>query len=75
MLITEDTLKLNVLIATSIAIRIDTYKLVVVGLNTQFKEQVINLNPTGDSDVYIKEIKKNFLSIKFWAQWAVIHHI
>ncbi len=58
MLSTEDTLKLNVLIATSIAIRIDTYKLVVVGLNTQFKEQVINLNPTGDSDVYIKEIKK-----------------
>lgn len=58
MLSTEDTLKLNVLIATSIAIRIDTYKLVVVGLNTQFKEQVIDLNPTGDSDAYIKEIKK-----------------
>ncbi len=48
MLSTEDTLKLNVLITTSIAIRIDTYKLVVVGLNAQFKEQVIDLNPTDD---------------------------
>ncbi|BBB23205.1 conserved hypothetical protein [Abyssogena phaseoliformis symbiont OG214] len=58
MLSAEDTLKLNVLIATSIAIRIDTYKLVVVGLNAQFKEQVINLNPVGDSDAYIKAVKK-----------------
>ncbi len=58
MLSTEDALKLNVLIATSIAIRIDTYKLVVVGLNAQFKEQVIDLNPTGDSDAYIKAVKK-----------------
>ncbi|BBB23869.1 conserved hypothetical protein [Isorropodon fossajaponicum endosymbiont JTNG4] len=58
MLSTEDTLKLNVLIATSIAIRIDTYKLVVVGLNAQFKERVIDLNPTGDSDAYIKAVKK-----------------
>ena len=54
----EDTLKLNVLIATSIAIRIDTYKLVVVGLNAQFKEQTIELKPSGDSAAYIKEVKK-----------------
>lgn len=58
MLEPEDTLKLNVLIATSIAIRIDTYKLVVVGLNTQFKEQTIELRPSGDSEAYIKEVKK-----------------
>ena len=55
MLEPEDTLKLNVLIATSIAIRIDTYKLVVVGLNAQFKEQTIELRPSGDSEAYIKE--------------------
>ena len=58
MLEPEDTLKLNVLIATSIAIRIDTYKLVVVGLNAQFKEQTIELRPSGDSDAYIKAVKK-----------------
>ena len=58
MLNAEDTLKLNVLIATSIAIRIDTYKLVVVGLNAQHKEQTIELHPTGDSAVYIEEVKK-----------------
>ncbi|SMN14549.1 DsrS [uncultured Candidatus Thioglobus sp.] len=58
MLEPEDTLKLNVLIATSIAIRIDTYKLTVVGLNAQFKEQIIELKPKGDSEAYIKEVKK-----------------
>ncbi|BAF61254.1 hypothetical protein [Candidatus Vesicomyidisocius calyptogenae] len=58
MLNTEDILKLNVLIKTSIAIRIDTYKLIVVGLNTQFKEQMINLSLTSDSDAYIKEVKE-----------------
>ncbi|MDC0388437.1 hypothetical protein OAQ81_04550 [Candidatus Thioglobus sp.] len=58
MLEPEDILKLNVLIATSIAIRIDTYKLVVVGLNAQFKEQTIELRPSGDSEAYIKEVKK-----------------
>jgi hypothetical protein len=58
MLEPEDILKLNVLIATSIAIRIDTYKLVVIGLNAQFKEQTIELCPSGDSDAYIKAVKK-----------------
>jgi len=58
MLEPEDTLKLNVLIATSVAIRIDTYKLVVVGLNAQFKEQTIELRPSGDSEAYIKAVKK-----------------
>mgnify|MGYP001566986576 FL=1 len=58
MLEPEDTLKLNVLIATSIAIRIDTYKLTVVGLNAQFKEQTIELKPSGDSEAYLKDVKK-----------------
>ena len=58
MLEPEDILKLNVLIATSVAIRIDNYKLTVVGLNAQFKEQIIALKPSGDSEVYIKEVKK-----------------
>ena len=58
MLSAEDTLKLNVLITTSVAIRIDRYKLVVVGLNPQGKEQSIQLHPEGDSDAYLKEVKK-----------------
>lgn len=58
MLEPEDTLKLNVLIATSIAIRIDSYKLTVVGLNAQFKEQIIELKPNGDSETYLKAVKK-----------------
>ena len=58
MLSAEDTLKLNVLISTSVAIRIDRYKLVVVGLNPQGQEQSIQLHPEGDSDAYLKEVKK-----------------
>jgi hypothetical protein len=58
MLEPEDILKLNVLIATSVAIRIDTYKLTVVGLNTQFKERTISLKPSGDTHAYIKAVKK-----------------
>ncbi len=58
MLEPEDILKLNVLIATSIAIRIDTYKLTVVGLNAQFKEQTIVLKPSGNSEAYLKQVKK-----------------
>jgi hypothetical protein len=58
MLEPEDILKLNVLIATSVAIRIDTYKLTVVGLNAQFKEQTISLKSSGDTHAYIKAVKK-----------------
>jgi hypothetical protein len=66
MLEPEDTLKLNVLIATSVAIRIDTYKLVVVGLNAQFKEQTIELRPSGDSEAYIKAVKKTLGYSSTW---------
>ena len=62
MLEPEDTLKLNVLIATSIAIRIDTYKLTVVGLNAQLKEQTIALRPPGDTRVYLEDVKKLLVS-------------
>ncbi len=58
MLTPEDKLKLNALIVTCIAIRIDTYKLVVVGLNKDKKEQTIHLNPTIDSDKYIQAVQK-----------------
>jgi hypothetical protein len=44
MLTPEDTLRLNVLISTCVAIRIDIYKLVVVGLTENKKEQTITLN-------------------------------
>ncbi|ABL01911.1 conserved hypothetical protein [Candidatus Ruthia magnifica str. Cm (Calyptogena magnifica)] len=75
MLSTEDILKLNVLIATSVAIRIDTYKLVVVGLNAKFKEQVIDLNPTGDSDVYIKAVKKLLINQILGAMGGYISYL
>jgi hypothetical protein len=62
MLTPEDTLKLNVLIATCIAIRVDVYKLVVVGLTKDKKEQTIALNPTGDSSKYIQAVQKLLVS-------------
>lgn len=58
MLAPEDTLKLNALIATCIAIRIDVYKLLVVGLTPDNKEQIMALNPTTDSDKTIQAVQK-----------------
>ncbi|SFV86873.1 DsrS [hydrothermal vent metagenome] len=58
MLTPEDTLKLNVLIATCDAIRIDVYKLIIVGLTPNKKEQTIILSPTGDSSKYIEAVQK-----------------
>ncbi len=58
MLTPEDTLRLNVMVSTCIAIRIDVYKLVVIGLNKNKKEQVINLNPNIDSGKYIQAVQK-----------------
>ncbi|CAC9655457.1 hypothetical protein [uncultured Gammaproteobacteria bacterium] len=58
MLTPEDTLRLNVLIATCVAIRVDIYKLAVVGLTENKKEQTITLNPSGDSTKYIKAVQK-----------------
>jgi hypothetical protein len=58
MLNPEDILKLNVLVATSIAIRIDVYQLSVIGLNAKYQEQVIKLQPSGKSEAYLKAVKK-----------------
>ena len=62
MLTPEDTLRLNVLIATCVAIRIDVYKLVVVGLTADKQEQTITLNPSGDSAKYIQAVQKLLVS-------------
>ncbi len=62
MLTDEDTLKVNVLIATSIAIRIDMYKNVVVGLSKENKEQTVKLNPDSDSTKYIQEVQALLVS-------------
>ena len=62
MLTPEDTLRLNVLISTCVAIRIDVYKLVVVGLTADKKEQTITLNPNGDSAKYIQAVQKLLVS-------------
>ncbi|SMM99956.1 DsrS [uncultured Candidatus Thioglobus sp.] len=58
MLSPENTLKLNVLIATCVAIRVDVYKLVVVGLTADKKEQILTLDPAGDSFETIKAVQK-----------------
>jgi len=58
MLTPEDTLRLNVLISTCVAIRVDVYKLVVVGLTKDKKEQTITLNPDIDSGKYIQAVQK-----------------
>ena len=58
MLTPEDTLRLNVLISTCVAIRVDVYKLVVVGLTADKKEQTITLNPDIDSSKYIQAVQK-----------------
>lgn len=62
MLTPEDTLRLNVLISTCEAIRVDVYKLVVVGLTKDRKEQAISLNPDGDSSKYIQAVQKLLVS-------------
>ncbi|KAA0443073.1 MAG: hypothetical protein FXV79_05200 [Candidatus Thioglobus sp.] len=62
MLTAEDTLKLNVLISTCVAIRIDVYKLAVIGLTAGKKEQTISLNPQHDSDKYIQAVQKLLVS-------------
>ncbi|MBE8189442.1 MAG: hypothetical protein HAW58_00905 [Candidatus Thioglobus sp.] len=56
MLSAEEKLKLNVLIATSEAIRIDVYKLVVVGLTHAKKEQSMAFEQ--NSDGKILEVQK-----------------
>ena len=60
MLTPEDTLRLNVLISTCVAIRVDVYKLVVIGLTADKKEQTITLNPDIDSSKYIQAVQKTF---------------
>lgn len=62
MLTPEDTLRLNVLISTCEAIRVDVYKLVVIGLTKDKKEQAISLNPDGDSGKYIQAVQKLLVS-------------
>lgn len=62
MLTPEDILKLNILISSCVAIRIDVYKLTVVGLTASKKEQTIALNPSGDSDKYIQNVQKLLVS-------------
>ncbi len=58
MLTSDDTLRLNILISTCVAIRIDVYKLMVIGLTKDKKEQTTTLNPPDDYSKYIEAIQK-----------------
>ena len=62
MLSAEDTLKLNVLIDTCATIRVDSYKLIVVGLTSEQKEQTIALSTDTDSGETIVAVQKLLIS-------------
>ena len=57
MLSTEDNFKLNVLVANSIAIRLDTYKMCVYGLTKDKKEQSLQLAVENNHDKYIAAVQ------------------
>ncbi len=59
----QDEFKLNILLKTTQAIRIDTYKLEVVGLGHDMSEKIVKLNPVVDSAQYIKDVQQ-FLTEK-----------
>jgi hypothetical protein len=58
----QDEFKLSILLKTARAIRIDNYKLEIIGLVGE-SEKIIKLSPEIDSDLYIKEVQK-FLTEK-----------
>lgn len=53
----EDSLRLNVLIANSQAIRIDENNMVVYGLNGE-REMKVALNPTGRAEQYLQRVRE-----------------
>ena len=53
----EDSLRLNVLIANAQAIRIDENNLVVYGLNGE-REMKVALNPSGRADHYLQQVRE-----------------
>lgn len=54
----EDTLRLNSLILLCDAIRIDEYKMLVVGLDKNKKERQIQLHPDGDHAKYLAAVRE-----------------
>ncbi len=52
----EDALRLNVLIANAVAVRIDENSMTVYGLNGE-QEMKFPLNPTGRSDQYLQAVR------------------
>lgn len=54
----QDLFKLNILLTSARAIRIDTYKLEVIGLTQSGEEKIIKLTPNIDSTQYIKAVQQ-----------------
>ncbi|HED16008.1 MAG TPA: sulfur reduction protein DsrS [Gammaproteobacteria bacterium] len=54
----EDALRLNVLISSSVAIRVDEGKMLVYGRSERGQEAMITLNPNCRSDQYIRAVKE-----------------
>jgi len=54
----EDALRLNVLISSSVAIRLDEGKMLVYGLSDTGREALITLNPNCRNDQYIRAVKE-----------------
>jgi len=54
----EDSLRLNVLLANAVAIRIDEGAMLVYGLSEAGEEAKIQLNPTSRPDQYIRRVRE-----------------
>jgi len=54
----EDALRLNVLISSSVAIRVDEGKMLVYGLSDSGQEARITLNPNCRHDQYVRAVKE-----------------
>ncbi len=59
----EDSLRLNSLLSLCLAIRIDEYKMCIVGLDKNQKERRMQLNPSGDDYQYLTSVR-SFLTTR-----------
>lgn len=54
----EDSLRLNVMLANAVAVRIDEGSLTVYGLSGEGNEAKVKLNPTTRSDKYVRAVRE-----------------
>ena len=69
----EDALRLNVMLANSVAVRIDEGVNVVMCLSESGNEARVQLNPNCRSDQYIRHVRELLSSHVMGSQYYVIH--